>query len=200
MPLRSEACVSGSGGESSGSEAGSSCLQFGVRSYLHHFYEECSASMWERDPEDWGLFESQRSALWWNSAVWKVSLSLGLLILTAGICSLSVAYSTPHKIESFGEGELFFVDTQAVSFNKVLHISTAAGIGLSCLGSVLAAMGIVVWILPRANLKERLYHRSGDMEQCGVSGSKWRAFKHSRDVITKPPGVVKGKIPLTMSK
>lgn len=54
------------------SQAGSSCLQFGVRSYLHHFYEECSSSMWERDPEDRGFVQSQRSALWWNSAVWKV--------------------------------------------------------------------------------------------------------------------------------
>ncbi|KAK2830113.1 hypothetical protein Q5P01_018044 [Channa striata] len=200
MPLRSEACVSGSGGESSGSEPGSSCLQFGVRSYLHHFYEECSASMWEREAEDRGFVQSQRSTLGWNSAVWKVSLSLGLLILTAGICSLSVAYSTPHKIESFGEGELFFVDTQAISFNKVLHISTVAGVGLSCLGSALAAMGIVVWILPRANLKERLFHRSGDREQRRELGPKWKGFRDSGYVITKPPGVEKGKIPVTLSK
>uniref|UniRef100_A0A7N5ZQV1 Neurensin 1-like n=2 Tax=Anabas testudineus TaxID=64144 RepID=A0A7N5ZQV1_ANATE len=200
MALCSEACGSGSGGESSGSEAGSSCLQFGVRSYLHHFYEECSASMWDRDPEDRGFVQSQRSALWWNSAVWKVSLFLGLLILTAGFASLSVGYSTPHKIESFGEGDLFFVDTQAVGFNKGLHISTAAGIGLSCLGSALVAVGIVVWILPRANLKERLLHSIGDGEQRGDSGSKWRGFRDPRDVITKPPGVDKRKIPVSLSK
>lgn len=53
-------------------QAGSSCLQFGVRSYLHHFYEECSASVWDRDPEVRGSVQTQRSALWWNSAVWKV--------------------------------------------------------------------------------------------------------------------------------
>lgn len=53
-------------------QAGSSCLQFGVRSYLHHFYEECSSSMWERDPEDQGFVQSHRSTSRWNSAVWKV--------------------------------------------------------------------------------------------------------------------------------
>ncbi|XP_044027669.1 neurensin 1-like isoform X2 [Siniperca chuatsi] len=186
MALCSEACVSGSGGESSGSEAGLSCLQFGVRSYLHHFYEECSSSMWERDPEDRGFIQSQRSNLWWNSAVWKVSLALGLLILTAGIASLSVGYSTPHKIESFGEGDLFFVDTQAVSFNRGLHLSTAAGIVLSCLGLALVAMGVVVLILPRTNLKGRLFHRLREGERRGESGSKWRGFPG--DVVTKPPG------------
>ncbi|XP_067467573.1 neurensin 1-like [Thunnus thynnus] len=201
MALCSEACVSGSGGESSSSEAGSSCLQFGVRSYLHHFYEECSSSMWDRDLEDQGFVQSQRSTLWWNSAVWKVSLALGLLILTAGIASLSVGYTTPHKIESFGEGDLFFVDTQAISFNKGLHLSTAAGIGLSCLGSALAAMGVVIWILPRANLKERLFQRPGKGEQRGeLVGSKCRGFRHAEDVVTKPPGTEEGKIPITLSK
>uniref|UniRef100_UPI0037E9565D neurensin 1-like n=1 Tax=Semicossyphus pulcher TaxID=241346 RepID=UPI0037E9565D len=196
MALCSEACVSGSGGESYGNEAGSSCLQFGVRSYLHHFYEECSSSMWERDIDAQGVVQSRRSTLWWNSAVWKVSLALGLLILTAGIASLSVGYSTPHKIESFGEGDLFFVDTEAVSFNRGLHLSTAAGIGLTCFGSALAAMGVVVWILPRANLKERL--RPG--EQTGESRSNCRGFRVQGDVVTKAPGTEEGKVPTTLSK
>ncbi|XP_028255231.1 neurensin 1-like [Parambassis ranga] len=200
MALCSQACVSGSGGESSSSEAGSSCLQFGVRSYLHHFYQECSSSMWERDPEDRGFVQSQRSALWWNSAVWKVSLALGLLILTAGIATLSVGFSTPHKIESFGEGDLFFVDTQAISFNKGLHLSATAGIGLSCLGSAMAAMGVVVWILPRANLKERLSHRPGEGEWKGELGSKWRGFRDLGDVVTKPPGPEEVKMPFSLSK
>ncbi|XP_069559535.1 neurensin 1-like [Brachyistius frenatus] len=188
MALCSEACVPASGGDYSSTEAGSSCLQFGVRSYLHHFYEECSASMWERGPRDQGLVQSQRSALWWNSAVLKVSLALGLLILTAGIVTLSAGYSAPHKIESFGEGDLFFVDTQAVSFNRGLHLSAAAGIGLSCLGAALAAMGVMFWILSRANLKERLFRRPGEQEQRGESGSKWSGFRDLGDVVTKPPG------------
>lgn len=127
----------------------------------------------------------------------QVSLALGLLILTAGIASLSVGYSIPHKIESFGEGDLFFVDTQAISFNRGLHFSTAAGIGLSCLGSALAAMGVVVWILPRANFKERLFHRVGEGERRGDSGSTWRV---PGDVVTKPPGTEDGKIPVTLLK
>lgn len=130
----------------------------------------------------------------------QVSLALGLLILTAGIASLSVSYSTPHKIEAFGEGDLFFVDAQAASFNRGLHFSVTAGIGLSCLGSALAAMGVVVWILPRANLKERLFHRPVEGEQRGESRSKWKGFMDQGDVVTNPPGIEEGKIPVTLSK
>lgn len=127
----------------------------------------------------------------------QVSLALGLLILTAGIASLSVGYSIPHKIESFGEGDLFFVDTQAISFNRGLRLSTAAGIGLSFFGSALAAMGVLVWILPRANFKEWLFHRVGEGERRGELGSTLRV---QEDVVTKPPGIAEGKIPVTLSK
>ncbi|XP_029976904.1 neurensin-1-like [Salarias fasciatus] len=196
MALCSEACVSGSGGESSGSEPGSSCLQFGVRSYLHHFYEECSSSMWDRDPEGRGFVQSQRSAQWWNSVVWKVSLALGLLILTAGVATLSVGYSTPRRIESFGDGELFFVDARAISFNRGLHASAAAGISLSCLGSALTAMAAVVWILPRSKLRERLFDRPGE----GERRSKGSGFRDAGDVVTKPPGRQEGRVPFTLAK
>ncbi|XP_034561567.1 neurensin 1-like [Notolabrus celidotus] len=199
MALCPEACVPSSGGESYENEAGSSCLQFGVRSYLHHFYEECSSSVWERDQDAQGFVQSQRSTLWSNSAVWKVSLAFGLLILTAGIASLSVGYSTPHKIESFGEGDLFFVDTQAVSFNRGLHVSSAAGIWLTCFGSALAAMGVVVWILPRANFKERMFYRQRPGEKTEESGSNWRGFRFPGDVVTKLPGTEESKIPVTLS-
>lgn len=124
-------------------------------------------------------------------------MALGLLILTAGIVSLSVGYSTPHKIESFGEGDLFFVDTQAISFNRGLHLSTAAGIGLSCFGSALAAMGVLVWILPKANFKERLFQRVGKGERRREMDSTLRV---QEDVVTKPPGIAEGKIPVTLSK
>ncbi|MEQ2190754.1 hypothetical protein XENOCAPTIV_008517 [Xenoophorus captivus] len=172
MALCPEGCTSGSGGDSSGSEAGSSCLQFGVRSYLHHFYEECSSSMWERDPENRRSVLNQKPALWWNSVVWK----------------------------SFGEGDLYFVDPQAISYNRGLHMSTASGIWLSCLGSALAVMGVVVWVLPKANLKGRLFHRSREVDQRGELGSKWRGFKDGTDVITEPPDTEVGKMPFTLAK
>ena len=54
----------------------SGCHRYGVRSYLHHFYEECTASVWERRNED---FQTQRSPRWWSSGLWKVPGSLHIL-------------------------------------------------------------------------------------------------------------------------
>lgn len=122
---------------------------------------------------------------------------MGLLMLTAGIASLSVGYSTPHKIESFGEGDLFFVDAQAISFNRGLHISTEAGVGLSCLGLALAVIGVVVWILPRIKFKERLFRRVGEVERRRELEATWQV---PGEVVTKAPVAEEGKIPVTLSK
>lgn len=53
----------------------SGCHRYGVRSYLHHFYEECTASVWERHED----FQAQRSPRWWSSGLWKVTGSLPVL-------------------------------------------------------------------------------------------------------------------------
>lgn len=128
-------------------------------------------------------------------------MALGLLILTAGVASLSTGFSTSPRIESFGEGDLFFVDSQAISFNRGLHITTAAGIGLSCLGSILAALGVFVWIIPRAGLKERLVRRPLVRRPLVSQASTWRGCRCPGDVVTKPPVVEEGGVPpLVLSK
>ncbi|TNN41231.1 hypothetical protein EYF80_048613 [Liparis tanakae] len=118
-------------GEPSGSEVpDSGCLRFGVRSYLHQFYEE-------RDPEDRG-------------------------------------------IESFGEGDMFFVDANAASFNRGLHLSAAAGTGLSCFGAALtAATGIGILIL------------------AGKGSKRWKQTGF-REAVAKPAGKEQGKVPATL--
>lgn len=60
-------------------------------------------------------------------------------------------------------------------------------------------MGVVIWILPRANLKERMFkqkQKQGEKREGSVLN--WRGQKVSGDVVTKPPGT-EGKIPGTMS-
>lgn len=120
-----------------------------------------------------------------------------LLTLTAGVAALSVGVSTPRKIESFGEGDLFFVDAQAARFNRGLRLSSAAGIGLCCLGSAAALAGAAVWIVRGTTLKERLIQRVGGRERRGDLGETWLA---EGGVVTKAPVGEEGKIPVTLSK
>lgn len=127
----------------------------------------------------------------------QVSLAVCVLTLTAGVAALSVGFSTPRKIESFGEGDLFFVDAQAARFNRGLRVSAAAGIGLCCLGAAVALVGVAVRILQRTTLKERLFQRVGGAEGRGRSGETWLA---EGGVVTKAPVVEEGKIPVTLSR
>lgn len=92
---------------------------------------------------------------------------------------------------------MFFVDAQAVSYNSGVRSSGAAGFALSCLGSGLAAIGVLLWTLQLPKVKERLSHRAGEAEKSGGPGP---ALGVAGDVVTKSPGVDKGKIPITSSE
>ncbi|XP_051992712.1 neurensin-1-like [Xyrauchen texanus] len=118
----------------------SGCRVFGVHSYLHHFYEECTASMREQQED----VQNQSSPLRWSSGLWKITLALGSVILTVGLVVMTVGYAIPTRIEVFGEGELLFVDHQAMRYNRSLHMCVLAGTGLLTLGGILLAGGIVM--------------------------------------------------------
>lgn len=117
-----------------------------------------------------------------------------VLTLTAGVAALSAGLSTPQKIESFGEGDLFFVDAQAARFNRGLRVTSAAGIGLCCLGAGMALVGVAVWILQTTTLKERLLQRVGGGERRGDLGETCLA---EGGVATRAP---EEKIPVTLSR
>ncbi|KAG7458024.1 hypothetical protein MATL_G00233450 [Megalops atlanticus] len=156
MASCSEICGSGHAEQRQGAVNGGH-QRYGVRSYLHHFYEECTASIWERDED----FQIQRSPSRWSSVFWKVSLAFGTVILMSGLIALTVGYAVPSKIEAFGEGELVFVDSRAVRFNQGLHLSKLAGAALFCAGGILMAAGLLLSAFAADHSKEetRLQHK-----------------------------------------
>ncbi|MEQ2198085.1 Neurensin-1 [Xenoophorus captivus] len=108
MTSCSEICVSE---YSEQAQSSGKYQQYGVRSYLHQFYEECTGSIWERDED----FQIQRSPSRWSSLLWKVCLTFGTLILITGLIVVLVGYATPTKTEAFGEDDLLFVDRYKTS-------------------------------------------------------------------------------------
>ncbi|XP_064203876.1 neurensin 1-like [Anguilla rostrata] len=184
MASCSEMCGSGQG------PAHDSCQRYGVRSYLHHFYEECTASIWERDED----FQVQRSPRRWSSVLWKVSLAFGTLMLIAGLITLTVGYAVPSKIEAFGEGEMVFVDSQAVRFNQGLHLSKLAGAALFCAGGILMAVGLLLSAFAKSHSKDEAYLQHKFKE---TIADMHAAAAHP---ITKAPTPGESKIPVTLSK
>uniref|UniRef100_A0A665SVH9 Neurensin 1 n=1 Tax=Echeneis naucrates TaxID=173247 RepID=A0A665SVH9_ECHNA len=156
-------------------QASGNCQQYGVRSYLHQFYEECTASIWERDED----FQIQRSPSRWSSLLWKVCLAFGTLILFTGLIVVLVGYATPARIEAFGEDDLLFVDSHAVSFNHALDVCKLTGTVLFCVGGTSMAVGLLLSAFAKSYSKEELY-------------------LHVLTVLPPTPG--DGKVPVTLSK
>ncbi|KAF6284630.1 neurensin 2 [Rhinolophus ferrumequinum] len=74
---------------------------YGVRSYLHLFYEDCASTTLSDDPEGPPVLCPRRP---WPSLCWKISLSLGTLLLLLGVAALTTGYAVPPKLEGIGEG------------------------------------------------------------------------------------------------
>ncbi|XP_026933886.1 neurensin-2 isoform X2 [Sagmatias obliquidens] len=76
---------------------------YGVRSYLHLFYEDCAGTPLSDDPEGPPVLCRHRR---WPSLCWKISLSSGTLLLLLGLAALTTGYAVPPKLEGIGEGWL----------------------------------------------------------------------------------------------
>ncbi|KAM9310487.1 neurensin-1 [Pholidichthys leucotaenia] len=164
--------------------------QYGVRSYLHQFYEECTASIWERDED----FQIQRSPNRWSSLLWKVCLAFGTLILFAGLIVLLVGYATPARIEAFGEDDLLFVDSHAVSFNRALDVCKLTGAVLFCVGGTAMAAGLLLSAFAKSYSKEELYLQQKFKDRL--------ADLHATvgSPIMRAPTPGEGKVPVTLTK
>uniref|UniRef100_A0A8C9QVM6 Neurensin 2 n=1 Tax=Scleropages formosus TaxID=113540 RepID=A0A8C9QVM6_SCLFO len=106
---------------------------FGVRSYLHLFYEECTFATPKDDEEEEDNTEMKEAA----------GLAAGVLLATAGAVALGAGLLLPPQIEGFGDGELRVVDERAAGHNGTLKAYRAAGgllLGLG--GAVLLACSL----------------------------------------------------------
>ncbi|KAK1157672.1 neurensin-1-like [Acipenser oxyrinchus oxyrinchus] len=129
-------------GDQSGMWGTTAGQRFGVRSYLHLFYEDCAFSQPEEDPEEpEGTLSSCASS---HPLLWRASLTTGILVLLMGVTALGTGLLVPPKIEGFGEGELQVVDQQAIEYNQALErCALAGGILLTLGGTALLACALI---------------------------------------------------------
>ncbi|XP_023693635.2 neurensin-1-like [Paramormyrops kingsleyae] len=107
---------------------GAANQSFGVRSYLHLFYEDCAFSRAQDDDDD--DEESAEEALTWGLwlwLLWRASLAVGVLLAVMGSLALGAGLLLPPRIEGFGDSELLLVDERAVGHNGVLLACQLAG-------------------------------------------------------------------------
>ncbi|KAG9333883.1 hypothetical protein JZ751_009979 [Albula glossodonta] len=162
---------------------------YGVRSYLHHFYEECTASIWEQDED----FQTQRSLSRRSSVLWKVCLAFGTLMLIVGLTVLTVGYASPAKIVTFGEEELVFVDSRAAGFNQALEQCKLVGSVMFCVGGSLATLGLLLSAFTHSSSQEDRYLQHRFRE-------KLAEIQAAVLPVTRAPTPGERKVPVTLSK
>ncbi|XP_050797835.1 neurensin-1 [Gopherus flavomarginatus] len=163
--------------------------RYGVRSYLHQFYEDCTASIWEHEDD----FQIQRSPSRWSSAFWKVGLISGAVFMLIGLTVLVVGFLVPPKIEALEEEDFVVVDNHAIQFNGALDICKLAGAILFCIGGTTMAACLLMSAFAKSYSKEEKYLQQKFKERI----ADIKAHAHP---VTKAPAPGESKIPVTLSK
>ncbi|XP_014811194.1 PREDICTED: neurensin-2 [Calidris pugnax] len=142
MPTREPNCTCG---------RGPSVAQgkwYGVRSYLHLFYEDCAGASPDGDRDG----SSHHGA--WAPLIWKVSLSTGTLFLLVGAAALATGSLVPPKLEGIREEEFVVLDVQAVRYNHALGTCRLVGTALCAAAGALGAIGLLSCALAPRRLQE----------------------------------------------
>ncbi|XP_006011880.1 neurensin-1 [Latimeria chalumnae] len=163
--------------------------RYGVRSYLHQFYEDCTASIWEHEDD----FQIQRSPSRWSSTLWKVGLMFGTIISLIGLTVIAVGYLVSPKIEAFGEENFLVVDSHAIRFNGALDICKLVGAILFCIGGITVAICLLMSVFAKSYFKEEKYLQQKFKERIAE-------MQASTQPVTKGPAPGESKIPVTLSK
>lgn len=120
---------------------------YGVRSYLHLFYEDCAGAI---PDDDMGSVQNSHFHRGCHALLWKVCLSTGMLLLLIGMAALATGALVPPRLEGITEGQFVVVDQKAVEYNQALMICKVVGIILCAAAGVLVASSVVSSILCRA--------------------------------------------------
>ncbi|XP_062977273.1 neurensin-2 [Elgaria multicarinata webbii] len=124
---------------------------YGVRSYLHLFYEDCTSASLD---DDLGEPPASTDSSGWTSVLWKVTFSAATLLLLTGAAALATGYLLPTKLEGIGEAEFMVLDQQAVEYNHALGICRAVGTALCALAGALLVTCLLSSGLRRTNQRE----------------------------------------------
>ncbi len=124
-------------------------FSFGVRSYLHHFYDTHfykDPDLYEQDGDDlrYLLHPNPRrrrcTSIWWKVFVW-----IGANFLIFGIIGVLIGYLVPQRpliVGSIGDN-IEIVDREAISFNFNLDVCKLVGLILFCVGGLTLTVALL---------------------------------------------------------
>lgn len=127
----------------------SSCPEFfGVRSYLHHFYE----TMTVKNPDIYEDFDEHDNRYLTTpgkrrhiGVYWKATLYIGFILLICGLILLLVGYYVRQRDVVVGYKEdLEIIDRSSLDFNRNLDICKILGLLVFCLGGAILLAALLI--------------------------------------------------------
>jgi len=129
-------------------EANKKCPFFGVRSYLHNFYEQKDGkdhAAYETDEYAFLLKPSPRKYGYCRPIAWKAAVWIGINFIIFGIIGIFVAYLVPAKTPVISETSYSVeLDRDVKTYNDNLEIVKLVGLLLFCVGGTLTIGGLLV--------------------------------------------------------
>lgn len=123
---------------------------FGVRSYLHNFYESHTL----KDPDVYEEADDMRQLLnplrhhhrRCTAAWWKAFVFVGVLFLLIGIACVLIGYLLPQKpiLVGMAGADKEVIDRQAIIYNYYLDACKLVGLVLFCLGGLTLAVALMI--------------------------------------------------------
>jgi hypothetical protein len=177
---------------------------FGVKSYLHDFYEATykDPSIYEEEDDFRFLLRSNKRRRRCPQIWWKIFMWLGVNLLVFGILGILVGYLVPQKSifskvdEENSEG---YVDRSAMTFNTTLDVCKLIGLILFCIGGMTLAMALLFPSFLTSycdedpaddNFKVRLEDEASPLSPVEMSIPKSSKVKSVQPLRTVPEAVV----------
>lgn len=138
------------------SEEGRSRIRFGVKNYLHHFYEDCTGLGNLDDDEGYHLKpkSSRRCKL-----LCRIGFSISIIFICTGILLLLLGFFIPPKHTKFSNGSIVFINQENARFNDFLMYSRWVGAFVFCLGGIVLSVCIVLLGLGKLHHKNDIVER-----------------------------------------
>nr|XP_039271989.1 neurensin-1-like [Styela clava] len=134
-------------------------VKFGVKSYLHHFYEDCAGiGDVDEDAEYDGYQVKPKSLRRWD-ILSTVGFSVAIILIVAGIVLLLVGFLVPAKRTRFVLGRNTYVKQDNVEFNKFLMYSRWAGAFTFCFGGISLSVCIALIGFGKLNKQSEMAER-----------------------------------------
>uniref|UniRef100_UPI00358DE093 neurensin-1-like n=1 Tax=Myxine glutinosa TaxID=7769 RepID=UPI00358DE093 len=112
--------------------------RYGVRSYLHQFYADCTgATACEEEEASKTIEEAKRLHDLRCSVTRKVALLSAAILTLWGLLAFVVAAPISPRIETISGPHFIVVDSKAAFFNHIIATARASGMVLMALGAAL---------------------------------------------------------------